>query len=80
MALTLVVSKLHSRANLSPNLQLPVMLSTFSIALKPQTRKTKKKILNFLKNLTDFKSRTGWVSFQEPWQCHDLNLLQSMFH
>jgi len=56
------------------------MLSTFSIALKPQTRKTKKKILNLLKKLTDFKSRTGWVSFQEPWQCHDLNLLQSMFH
>jgi hypothetical protein len=80
MTLTLVVSKSHSRADLSANLQLPVMLSTFSIALKPQTRNSKKQILNFLKKLTDFKSHTGWVSFQAPWQRHDLNLLQSMFH
>jgi hypothetical protein len=50
MALTLVVSKSHSRANLSANLQLPVMLSTFSIALKPQTRKTKKNPKPPLKN------------------------------
>lgn len=70
MTLTLVVSKSHSRADLSANLQLQVVLSTFSITLKPHTRKTKNNPKPTFKiNRLQIPHRLGFIpkTLATPW-------------